>query len=59
MLKQAVAKLAILKLVTLKQTVLKQAVLATPCLYHPYCPYKQDGIVNEVLLYWKYTANIL
>ena len=51
MLEQAVAELAILELVTPKQTVLKQAVLATPRLCRPYCPCKQDGTVNEVLLY--------
>jgi len=50
-LEQAVAELAIPKLATLKQTVPKQAVLATPRLRRPYCPYKQDGTVNEVLLY--------
>jgi len=50
-LEQAVAEPAIPKLATPKQTVLKQVVSATPRLHRPYCPCKQDGTVNEVLLY--------
>lgn len=51
MLEQAVAEPAIPEPATPKQTVPEQAVSATPRLRRPYCPRKQDGTVNEVLLY--------